>query len=419
MNKKINVAIVGVGNCAKSLVEGVALYSKTGQTDGLAFPEIGGYKAENINFALAYDVDDRKVNKLLSDSIFESPNCAMDFDIERIDIQEKCITLTNFYDNWEFTTVKMGKILDGVAWHMLDLPPEEGFRLSDEEELTHEKLVSDLKTYKIDVLLNYLPVGSQEATEFYVNACLEAKVPFVNCIPVFIVSNPEWEKKIIDAGIPAIGDDMRSQLGASVMSQALQELFFNRGMKVKFHEQTNHGGNSDFANMIDQTRLASKKTSKENVIRSQNDIRGIPVPKNGIYAGPSSYIPYHGDNKVAHFRIEAEGFGGAPVTFDARLSVCDSPNSAGVVIDAIRYLQVARELGMVGSLRGPSAATQKTPPTQMMIDEAYEECKSMANRQWTPITDKFNSVVKNVYYVDVASLSTEEVLLNERIKESY
>lgn len=391
--KKINVAIVGVGNCAKSLVEGVALYScHDTQDEGLAFACVGGYYPEHINFALAYDVDSRKVGKPLSEAIFAKPNCAMDFDVDKSEIEVVC--KSGKADHSLPTYVKMGKILDGVAEHMKELPEDEGFRQVSTlayAELTHDKLVADLKKYEIDVLLNYLPVGSQKATEFYINACLEAKVPFVNCIPVFIVSNPEWEKKIIEAGIPAIGDDMRSQLGASVMSQALQELFFNRGMTVKFHEQTNHGGNTDFANMMDQTRLASKKTSKENVIRSQNDIRGIPVPKNGIYAGPSSYIPYHGDNKVAHFRIEAEGFGGAPVTFDARLSVQDSPNSAGVVIDAIRYLQVAREMGMVGSLRGPSAATQKTPPTQMMIDEAYEECRAMANREWTHMTSTYNS----------------------------
>jgi myo-inositol-1-phosphate synthase len=207
---------------------------------------------------------------------------------------------------------------------------------------------------------------------------------------VFIVSDPYWEAKLKKGGIPAIGDDMRSQLGASVLSQALQELFFNRGMSVQFHSQTNHGGNTDFLNMMDQSRLASKKISKENVIRSQNDLRGIAVPKNGIYAGPSSYIAYHGDNKVAHFRMEATGFGGAPITFDARLSVQDSPNSAGVVIDAIRYLQVAREMGLVGSLRGPSASTQKTPPTQMMIQDAHAECEALAKRELTDSLRKHN-----------------------------
>jgi myo-inositol-1-phosphate synthase len=387
MQNKIRVAAVGVGNCFKSLVEGVALYSKTGQTDGLAFPEIGGYKAENIEFVLAYDVDPRKVGRHLSAAISQKPNCAMNFNVD----QEDLLDVTGS------TYVKMGAVLDGVAPHMIDYDEDEAFRIDEvSEQLTHEQLVKDLKDHKVDVLLNYLPVGSQEATEFYVEGCLEAKVPFVNCIPVFIVSDPKWEARIKEAGIPAIGDDMRSQLGASVLSQALQELFFNRGMQVKFHEQTNHGGNTDFLNMMDQSRLASKKISKENVIRSQNDIRGIPVPKNGIYAGPSSYIAYHGDNKVAHFRIEAEGFGGAPVIFDARLSVQDSPNSAGVVIDALRFLQVARELGLVGSLRGPSAATQKTPIEQMMIQDAYEECKALAERRLTPTLIANNLPVKNV-----------------------
>lgn len=381
MKNKIRVAVVGVGNCAKSLIEGVALYSKTGETAGLAFPEIGGYKAENIEFVLAYDVDARKVGEPLARAIAAKPNCAMDFDLEEQD-------LLNVENR---VVVKMGRTLDGVAAHMVNYDEDEAFRVDEvSEQLTHEQLVKDLKDHDVDVLLNYLPVGSQEATEFYVEGCLEAKVPFVNCIPVFIVSDHKWEQRIKDAGIPAIGDDMRSQLGASIMSQALQELFFNRGMKVKFHEQTNHGGNTDFLNMMDQSRLASKKISKENVIRSQNDIRGIPVPKNGIYAGPSSYIAYHGDNKVAHFRIEAEGFGGAPVIFDARLSVQDSPNSAGVVIDAIRYLQVAREMGLVGSLRGPSAATQKTPPTQMMIDDAHKECEALSKRKITASLKEHN-----------------------------
>jgi myo-inositol-1-phosphate synthase len=387
MNKKIRVAVVGVGNCAKSLIEGVALYTKTGRVDGLAFPEIGGYKPEDIEFVLAYDVDPRKVNDMLSSAISTKPNCAIDFDVVMDDLDGVCGD----------TIVKMGRILDGVAPHMLKHDADESFRLDDwSTELSREQLVSDLRENDVDVLLNYLPVGSQEATEFYVEGCLEAKVPFVNCIPVFIVSDPIWEQRIIEAGIPAIGDDMRSQLGASVLSQALQELFFNRGMHIKFHEQTNHGGNTDFLNMMDQSRLASKKISKENVIRSQNDIRGIPVPKNGIYAGPSSYIAYHGDNKVAHFRIEAEGFGGAPVIFDARLSVQDSPNSAGVVIDAVRYVTVAKEMGMVGSLRGPSAATQKTPPTQLMIQEAHAECEALANREWTAQTSKHNQMRESV-----------------------
>jgi myo-inositol-1-phosphate synthase len=383
VKNEIRVAIVGVGNCAKSLVEGVALYTHENRTDGLAFADIGGYTAKNIRFVLAYDVDTRKVGRPLAEAIYAKPNCAID-----LLPKEKADWLAGSIEGE--CEVKRGALYDGVAAHMLNMPEDESFRVTHDPEPNLEELVKDLLENKVDVLLNYLPVGSEEATRFYVQACLKAKVPFVNCIPVFIVSDPYWEAKLKKGGIPAIGDDMRSQLGASVLSQALQELFFNRGMSVQFHSQTNHGGNTDFLNMMDQSRLASKKISKENVIRSQNDLRGIAVPKNGIYAGPSSYIAYHGDNKVAHFRMEATGFGGAPITFDARLSVQDSPNSAGVVIDAIRYLQVAREMGLVGSLRGPSASTQKTPPTQMMIQDAHAECEALAKRELTDSLRKHN-----------------------------
>lgn len=386
MQDKIRVAIVGLGNCAKSLVEGVALYTHDPRVDGLAFESVGGYKASNIQFALCYDIDTRKVGRPLATAVRAKPNCAIDLINWSDPVQAKWVN--DVCDGP--VKVKRGKLLDGVAPHMEHYPEDESFRITHDPEPTLEEVVADLQKHRIDVLLNYLPVGSEEATRFYVRACLEAKVPFVNCIPVFIVSDPFWEKELIEAGIPAIGDDMRSQLGASVLSQALQELFFNRGLSVRFHSQTNVGGNTDFLNMEDKTRLQSKRKSKENVIRSQNDLRGIPVPKNGIYAGPSSYIPFHGDNKVANFRLEATGFGGAPIVFDARLSVQDSPNSAGVVIDAIRYLQVARELGLVGSLRGPSAATQKTPPSQMYLDEALQECRALADRRLTDSLKQHN-----------------------------
>ncbi|VEN74633.1 Inositol-3-phosphate synthase [Candidatus Desulfarcum epimagneticum] len=379
---KIRVAVVGVGNCSKSLIEGVALYAKTGQTHGLAFADIGGYKAKNIEFVLAYDVDPRKVGKPLAEAIFAKPNCAMNFGAPENDLNAVC----------RGAMVKRGALYDGVAPHMSRYPKDSAFRIGEDADPVKKDIVEDLKKFQVDVLVNYLPVGSQSAAEFYVECCLEAKTPFVNCIPVFIVSDGHWEKKIKEAGILAIGDDIRSQLGASVISQALQELFLNRGLQVRFHKQTNDGGNTDFLNMLDDSRVKSKKISKENVIRSQNDIRGIPVPKNGIYAGPASYIPFQGDNKVANFRIEATGFGGAPVIFDARLSVQDSPNSAGVVIDAVRYLQVGKELGLVGSLRGPSAATQKTPPEQMMIQDAYMECRALANRRLTDSVKKNNMV---------------------------
>jgi len=393
MSRKIRVAVVGVGNCAKSLIEGVALYSHTKNTNGLAFPEIGGYKPCDIEFVLAYDVDVRKVGEYLCDAIYAKPNCAIDLlrPGDRSWLIDCCCN----------TVVRMGKIEDGVAVHMIGHRDRNAtFAVSGRLECTAEEVRRQLIDHEVDVLVNYLPVGSELATRFYLSAALKAGVPFVNCIPVFTVSTPEWDRDLKAAGIPAIGDDMRSQLGASVLSQARQELLFARGMHVKFHEQVNHGGNTDFLNMMDQTRLASKKISKENVIRSQNDIRGIPVPKNGIFAGPSTYIPYHGDNKIAHFRIEAEGFGGAQMTFDGRLSVQDSPNSAGVVIDAIRYLKVAHEMGMVGALHGPSAFTQKSPPEQVAFQDAYKECEALANRRWTRSTRFHNTELLGALVVE-------------------
>lgn len=369
MANPIRVGVVGVGNCAKSLIEGVSLYKNTGRTDGLAFADVGGYGAGDLRFVLAYDVDRRKVGVPLCHAIKAGPNCAM-------------ALVNDASDVCEGTRVKAGRLLDGVAGHMAD---EEGFLPfpppSSSQETTEADVIRELQEEKVDVLVLYLPVGSQAATEFYVTCALKAGVPFVNCIPVFVVSNPAWAGRIREAGVPAIGDDMRSQVGASVLSQVLQEMFLTRGAKVSFHCQTNAGGNTDFRNMLDRSRLASKKISKENVITSQNELRGLKTERHSVHAGPSDYIPHLRDNKVCHIRIEAEVFGGAPVTLDCRLSVQDSPNSAGVVIDAVRYVTVARELGYAGPLRGASAFTQKTPPVQMALADAYEECRRLAGRQ--------------------------------------
>jgi myo-inositol-1-phosphate synthase len=368
----INVAIIGVGNCASSLVQGVNFYKqkKNENVPGLMFASIGGYKIGDIKFVAAWDVDVRKVGQSLDQAIFAKPNCCRFFHTQ---IDDNC-------------TVRMGKRLDGIANHMLDFHSDINFHPSNAEEDTKEKIVEELKNKKVDVLLNYLPVGSQVATEFYMECALEAKVAVVNCMPIFIASNPIWERKFIDRGLPIIGDDMRSQLGASVLSQVLQELAYDRGCRVKFHQQLNVGGNTDFANMMDSTRIKTKKISKENVIRSQNDLRNIVVEKDSLFAGPSSFIPYLKDNKVAYLRLELDSFGGAPIEIDCKLSVQDSENSAGVVIDAIRYLKVAREMGIVGALRGPSAWTQKTPPQQMMYRDALHECEMLAKRQFTDIT---------------------------------
>lgn len=370
---KIRVGIVGVGNCASSLIQGVNHYrgqSAAAEIPGVMHKDIGGYTIDDIQFVAAFDIDRRKVGLPLGKAMFAEPNCARTF-------------CTDIKDN---PIVEVGYQLDGVSDHMIDYHPKINFkpvRNGASRIEMKRRIVNKLQEEEVDVLLNYLPVGSQEATEFYAECCIEAKVPLVNCIPVFIASNPEWEQKFIDAGLPLIGDDMKSQVGASILSQMFQELLFDRGHEVLFHSQLNVGGNTDFANMMNQNRLKSKKISKENVIRCQNDIRGKEADPDSLFAGPSSFIAYQGDNKVATFRIEATGFGGAPLTIDARLSVQDSENSAGVVIDALRYVVVAREMGIVGALRGASAWTQKTPPEQMTYEDSKRECEALAMRAFT------------------------------------
>jgi myo-inositol-1-phosphate synthase len=385
---KIKVALLGVGNCASSLVQGVEYYTRfADKTSGLMADEIGGYKAANIEFACGFDVDERKIGLSLKEAIFAKPNCT-------IVLNDQITSEAPIYRS---------PVLDGVSPLMAAYPAENRFMIREDLKTTdllldkasfnaalvsevRSEIVENLKSHEVEVLINYLPVGSQLATEFYAEICLELGISLVNCIPVFIASDPVWEEKFIHAGIPIIGDDMRSQFGASIVSQMLQELAFERGHHVKAHIQRNVGGNTDFLNMEDKNRLKSKKISKENVIRAQNEIRGIATTGSFLHAGPSEYIPFYGDNKVANFRLELEGFMGAPVILDAQLSVQDSPNSAGVVIDAIRYVYVAREMGLVGALRGPSASTQKTPPQQMMFRDAVVECKALANRELTEST---------------------------------
>jgi myo-inositol-1-phosphate synthase len=392
--KKIKVAIVGAGNCAKSLVEGVQYYTQNNnELFGLMKKDIGGYLPEHIEFVCAFDIDKRKIGKSLGEALKEKPNNAYNI-VDKINCE---------------ALVYEAPIIDSYASLMENYPVDNRF-LVDQKlriktdlnyysstcdidsiiEFYKKKLSNILLENKVDVLINYLPVGSQLATEFWANIAIENKISFVNCIPVFIASNKEWEKKFYDNKTTIIGDDMRSQFGASILSQMLQELAFERGHKVKAHIQRNVGGNTDFLNMEDKSRLSSKKISKENVIKSQNEIRNISIDGSFLHAGPSEYIAYYGDNKVANFRLELEGFGGAPVILDAQLSVQDSPNSAGVVIDAIRYIKVANELGIYGALKGPSAFTQKTPPKQMMFVDALKECEALANRQYTDSTLRIN-----------------------------
>lgn len=371
MSKKIKVAVVGVGNCLSSLYQGLEYYKDHDEDNipGIMFSRIGGYHPADILVVAAFDVDRRKVGRPLGEAIFAKPNCARVF----------C------EDVPDGPIVQMGPVLDGVSDYMQKQPEKYGFRVSNESPID---IVQALKDSGAEILVNYLPVGSQEATEFYAQCAIDAGVSFLNCIPVFIASDPAWEKKFIDAGLPIVGDDMRSQVGASILSQVLQELAFDRGAVVDFHQQLNVGGNTDFNNMMVQSRLSSKKQSKENVIRAQNDLRGIPVDSEALFAGPSTFIPYLKDNKVAYLNLRLRGFGDAPIVIDAKLSVQDSENSAGVVIDAIRYLKVAKEMGIVGALRGPSAWTQKTPPQQMQYSDAKAECAAFASRDTAALKAK-------------------------------
>ena len=360
------VAVVGLGNCASALVQGTHYYTDESVEEGLVRSRIGGLSIGDVSFVIGFDVDVRKIGWPIQKAIFKGPNCCKSLSpgVEH-DVSGRFSGI-----------VYAAPHLDGISEHM-----------STEIENDNERFMIDprgcpsadivhfadrLVESGANVLINYLPVGSQKATEFWAEVCIAARVPMVNCIPVFIASDPAWNKKFRDNKVAVIGDDMKSQFGASVVSQMLQELAELRGHRVKVHIQQNSGGNTDFLNMTNQDRLASKKISKENVLRSHG------IEPDYYHAGPADYIRVYGDTKVAHFRLELEGFCKSPVLFDARLQVEDSPNSAGVVIDALRYAITAQSRGMYGSLYGPSAFTQKSPPEQMGLLESVRACDEIA-----------------------------------------
>nr|QMP83669.1 MAG: myo-inositol-1-phosphate synthase [Caudoviricetes sp.] len=374
MSKKIKVAVVGVGNCASAIVQGVHYYqgNREDNIQGIGYANIGDYFPEDIEFVAAFDVDRRKIGLPLKESIFSKPNCCRIF---------SPTILTDTSGSFD-CIVQMGPVLDGVSEFMSIQRGDDPnyFDVSDQEPVDVPQI---LKESGAEIVLNYLPVGSEKATEYYANASIEAGVMFINCIPVLALNEPHWENRFIEAGLAYVGSDMKSAIGASVISQVMQELLFDRGAKVDMHAQINMGFNNDFANMEIKTRLSDKKISKENVIRSQNDIRNVPVNTGELYAGPAAYVPRGTDEKVAFFDIRATGFGGSPYKIDIRLSVQDSENSAGVVIDAIRFLTVAKELGVKGCLRGVSAWTQKSPPVQLTYAEAKEECEALSRRKLT------------------------------------
>jgi len=352
---KIRIAIVGVGNCASSLVQGLQYYAERNSAEaiGLMHWEIGGFRPADVEVVAAFDVDRRKVGLDVSEAIFAAPNCTQVF----------CDAVPKLG-----VGVRMGRVLDGISPHMADHPEERAFRPADALEADHAEVVRVLREARAEILVNYLPVGSERATRFYAECALEAGVALVNCIPVFIASDPEWERRFAERGLPIVGDDIKAQLGATIVHRTLTDLFRRRGVELERTYQLNTGGNTDFLNMLNQARLASKKESKTEAVQS---VAASRLADENIHVGPSDYVAWQNDNKVCFLRMEGKLFGDVPMNLELRLSVEDSPNSAGVSIDAIRCAKLALDRGIGGVLEGPSAFFMKHPPRQLTDDEAW------------------------------------------------
>ncbi|HDG96831.1 MAG TPA: inositol-3-phosphate synthase [Desulfobacterales bacterium] len=353
---RIRIAIAGLGNCASALIQGIEYYRHKSEEDAIGFMhwDIGGYTPGDIEVVAAFDIDKRKVGRDIAEAIFQPPNCTKTIyrDIPTTGVK-----------------VKMGRILDGVADHMKNYDEKYTFVPADEPEATKEDIIKELIDSKAEMLLNYLPVGSEEAVKFYAECALEAGVGFINCMPVFIASNPEWGRKFEEKNIPIIGDDIKSQLGATIVHRVLTNLFRNRGVKLERTYQLNTGGNTDFLNMLDRSRLASKKESKTEAVQSQ--LGQLRLENENIHIGPSDWVAWQKDNKICFIRMEGKLFGDIPMNLELRLSVEDSPNSGGVVIDAIRCCKLALNRGKGGILYSPSAYFMKHPPRQYTDDEAH------------------------------------------------
>ncbi len=355
--RSIKVAIAGVGNCASALVQGVEYYRcrRNATPYGVMRRSIGGYGCGDLQFVAAFDIDRRKVGRPLEEAIFAKPNCTRVF--------QSSFPASN-------VVVQAGPALDGVAPHMADYPEDVAFRSAD---LEPTDIAAALRASGAEILVSYLPVGSEQAVRHYARACLEAGVGMVNCVPVFLASDPEWAQSFRDAGLPIIGDDIKSQVGATIVHRTLARLFADRGVSLDRTYQLNTGGNTDFLNMLERSRLKSKKVSKTELVQSQLDERLEP---GDIHIGPSDYVPWQHDNKVCFIRMEGRGFGDTPLEIELRLSVEDSPNSAGVVIDAIRCARLALDRGLAGPLEAPSAYYMKSPPRQFRDSVARDACNA-------------------------------------------
>jgi myo-inositol-1-phosphate synthase len=342
----LRLAIAGVGNCASALLQGLEYYRThdPARTSGLLHPQIGGYRLEDLRVVAAFDVDSRKVGRPLEEAAFAPPNCTAVF-------AEKLPT--------SGVTVQMAPVLDGVAPHMAEHPAARAFRVADAPAVD---VAQALRESGAEVLVCYLPVGSERAVRHYAEACLTARVAFVNCVPVFIASDPSWAERFRAARVPIVGDDIKSQVGATIVHRSLARLLADRGVVLDSTYQLNTGGNTDFLNMLERQRLASKRLSKTESVQSQLDLR---LPAEQIHIGPSDYVAWQKDNKVCFIRMEWRGFGDVPMNLELRLSVEDSPNSAGVAIDAIRCAKLALERGLGGPLEAISAFAMKRPPKQM------------------------------------------------------
>jgi myo-inositol-1-phosphate synthase len=346
---KVRVAIIGVGNCASSFVQGVHYYRNADpkqQVPGLMHVDLGGYHVSDIEFSAAFDIDREKVGKDLSEAIFAGQNNTLKFDV---DVPALGIP------------VQRGMTHDGLGKYLSQKITKAPGPTAD--------IVEILKETHTDVVVSYLPVGSEQATKWYVEQILEAGCGFVNCIPVFIAREDYWNKRFRKAGLPIVGDDIKSQVGATIVHRQLARLFHDRGVKLLRTSQLNVGGNMDFFNMLERERLESKKISKTNAVTS---IMGHTLPDDDVHVGPSDYVPWLTDRKWAHIRLEGQAFGDVPLTLETKLEVWDSPNSAGIVTDAVRICKLALNNGLSGQLDGPSSYLMKSPYTQRPDDEARE-----------------------------------------------
>ena len=343
---RIKVAIIGVGNCASSLVQGIHQYPETPdnvRVPGIMHNKIGDYKIEDIEVVAAFDVDKNKVGKDLSEAIFCEPNNTIKF----AEVPKSGVV------------VQMGSVQDGIGQYTEHLVEPSSQKTSDISKILKEK--------EVDVVINYLPVGSQAATEWYTEQILDAKCAMVNCIPVFIAKNKYWSNKFKETGVPIVGDDIKSQVGATILHRVLTRLFEDRGVTVDNTYQLNFGGNTDFLNMLERERLVSKKISKTSAVTSQMD---NDVDPNTVHIGPSDHVPWLNDRKWAYIRMEGKLFGEAPVNVEVKLEVWDSPNSAGGVVDAIRCAKLGLDRGIGGPIESASAYFMKSPPKQFTDDQA-------------------------------------------------